>query len=276
MSSHASAAPSLSGRRPRAPPHQHPDVVIDVPTLDPRSLAIVTEIRTMREEFNHRFDDVAVRLVAVEQHQQQVRAEDDSLGDDPVAAHDHGRRTSTAAIHPPSGRPRPSAETAWSPALLEDRFVTTTHGPSRSRPAQPPVTPRPLPPELPQAPSTSPYGTIPLARYKQLPGAEQGRIKKALRRIGLSLEHILGSADAVEEDDPLDDDEAFDDEPPVQTPPPALSTPARPVQADSSESPLRIRGHVAATPTPELSPAPNIRIGAPPVCRQEFIGDYSD
>ncbi|KAE8238277.1 hypothetical protein A4X03_0g8877, partial [Tilletia caries] len=277
MSSHASAAPSLSGRRPRALPQQHHDEGLDVPTLDPRSLAIVTELRTMRTEFNDRFNDVAVRLVAVEQRHQPVRDDpvDDSLSDHQAAPVDHSRRPSTMPIHPPSGRTRPSAETAWSPALLEDRFVTTTRGPSRSRPAQPPVTPRPLPSELPPAPSTSLYGTIPLARYKQLPGAEQGRIKKALRRIGLSLEHILGSADAVEEDDPLDDDEAFDDEPPVQSPPPALSTPARPVQADSSESPIRIRGHVAATPTPELSPAPNIRIGAPPVCRQEFIGEYN-
>ncbi|KAE8236069.1 hypothetical protein A4X03_0g9564, partial [Tilletia caries] len=279
MSAHSSEAQSLSGRRPRALPQQHHNDGHDVPTLDPRSLAIVTEMRTMREEFNNRFDDVAVRLVAVEQHHQQARTGpiDDSLGEDPVATNDPGRRASTAPIHPPPGRTRPSAETAWSPALPEDRFVTTTRGPTRHRPAPPPITPQQLASTIPSAPASSPYGSVPLARYRLLPGAEQGRVKKALGQVGLSLEHILGSADAADDGEQLDDDEALEPEPSVPGPnrSQALHTPARPVQADSSESPLRLRAHVADTPTPELSPAPNIRLGQPPICRQEFIGEYS-
>ncbi|KAE8184201.1 hypothetical protein CF328_g7934, partial [Tilletia controversa] len=257
MSAHSSEAQSLSGRRPRALPQQHHNDGHDVPTLDPRSLAIVTEMRTMREEFNNRFDDVAVRLVAVEQHHQQARTGpiDDSLGEDPVATNDPGRRASTAPIHPPPGRTRPSAETAWSPALPEDRFVTTTRGPTRHRPAPPPINPQQLASTIPSAPASSPYGSVPLARYRLLPGAEQGRVKKALGRVGLSLEHILGSADAADDGEQLDHDEALEPEPLVPGPnrSQALHTPARPVQADSSESPLRL----------------------PAICRQEFIGEYS-
>ncbi|KAE8247080.1 hypothetical protein A4X06_0g4713 [Tilletia controversa] len=152
MSSHASTSPSLPGRRPRVHHQQHHDDGLDVPTLDPRTLATVAEMRTMREDSHARFDAVTVRLTAVEQ-QHQHRPErgepvDNSVGIDPAATVDHGRRTSIAPIHPPPDRNRASADTAWSPALLDDRFVTTSRGPTRPRPAHPPITPR-------QPPSTS-------------------------------------------------------------------------------------------------------------------------
>ncbi|KAE8236758.1 hypothetical protein A4X03_0g9335, partial [Tilletia caries] len=274
MSSHASISPSLPGRRPHVQPHQHHDAGLDVSTLDPRTLAIIAEMRTMREDLHARFDAVSIRLTAVEQlHQQQPERDnpvDDSIGIDPTALADADRRASFAPVHHPPDRHRTSAETAWSPAGLDDRFVNTTRGPTHPRPVQP-ITPRHPPSNIPPAPPTSPYGSVPLARYRLLPGAEQGRIKKALGRVGLSLEHILGSVDTAADEDPPDDDE----DPPMQSPPPALSTPARPTPADSSASPLRLRAHVADTPTPELSPAPTIRLGQPLICRQEFIGDYS-
>ncbi|CAD6940528.1 unnamed protein product [Tilletia controversa] len=146
MSSHASTSPSLPGRRPRVHHQQHHDDGLDVPTLDPRTLATVAEMRTIREDSHARFDAVTVRLTAVEQ-QHQHRPErgepvDNSVGIDPAATVDHGRRTSIAPIHPPPDRNRASADTAWSPALLEDRFVTTSRGPTRPRPAHPPITPR--------------------------------------------------------------------------------------------------------------------------------------
>ncbi|CAD6921154.1 unnamed protein product [Tilletia controversa] len=194
MSSHASTSPSLPGRRPRVHHQQHHDDGLDVPTLDPRTLATVAEMRTIREDSHARFDAVTVRLTAVEQ-QHQHRPErgepvDNSVGIDPAATVDHGRRTSIAPIHPPPDRNRASADTAWSPALLEDRFVTTSRGPTRPRPAHPPITPR----------------------------AEQGRIKKALGRVSLSLEHILGSADTAADDDPPDEDEVLDGHPPPRVP----------------------------------------------------------
>ncbi|CAD6885991.1 unnamed protein product [Tilletia caries] len=222
MSSHASTSPSLPGRRPRVHHQQHHDDGLDVPTLDPRTLATVAEMRTMREDSHARFDAVTVRLTAVEQ-QHQHRPErgepvDNSVGIDPAATVDHGRRTSIAPIHPPPDRNRASADTAWSPALLDDRFVTTSRGPTRPRPAHPPITPRQPPSNIPSAPTTSPYGSIPLARYRSLPGAEQGRIKKALGRVSLSLEHILGSADTAADDDPPDEDEVLDGHPPPRVP----------------------------------------------------------
>ncbi|CAD6899515.1 unnamed protein product, partial [Tilletia caries] len=221
MSSHAATSPSLPGRRPRILPQQHEDDGLEVPTLDPRTLAIVTEMRSMREAFHARFDDVTVRLTAVARRHHHPPEHDDPVEDfidiDPATTLNDGRRASTAPVHPPPDRTRPSTKTTWSPATLDDRFFDTTRGPTRPRPIHPLITPRHLPSTIPSASPTSPYGSIPLARYRSLPGAEQGRFKKALGRVGLSLAHILGSVDTADDDDLPDDVEALERAPPAQS-----------------------------------------------------------
>ncbi|CAD6958681.1 unnamed protein product [Tilletia controversa] len=110
-------------------------------------------MRTMREDLHARFDAVSVRLTAVEQLHQHQHERNNPV--DPIATVDDGRRASIAPVHPPPDRNRASAEAVWSPALLEDRFVNTTRGPTRPRPVQPPITPRHLPSHITSAPRTS-------------------------------------------------------------------------------------------------------------------------
>ncbi|KAE8181638.1 hypothetical protein CF336_g8847, partial [Tilletia laevis] len=153
MSLHASTSPSLPGRRLRVQPQQHHYAGLEVPTLDPCTLAIIAKMRTMREDLHARFDAVSVRLTAVEQLHQHQHERNNPV--DPIATVDDGRRASIAPVHPPPDRNRASAEAVWSPALLEDRFVNTTRGPTRPRPVQPPITPRHLPSHITSAPRTS-------------------------------------------------------------------------------------------------------------------------
>ncbi|CAD6972444.1 unnamed protein product [Tilletia controversa] len=120
MSLHASTSPSLPGRRLRVQPQQHHYAGLEVPTLDPCTLAIIAKMRTMREDLHARFDAVSVRLTAVEQLHQHQHERNNPV--DPIATVDDGRRASIAPVHPPPDRNRASAEAVWSPALLEDRF----------------------------------------------------------------------------------------------------------------------------------------------------------
>ncbi|KAE8238201.1 hypothetical protein A4X03_0g8911, partial [Tilletia caries] len=256
-------------------------------TVDPSALSIIAEVRYMRDGLEARLDGFDERLGAMERWQrQQEFAEDERANDtDPP-----GRQHSVAVEeqHKPESNSEEIGVTNF--GLQTPAYVNTRRRdrapPPHLRPHQlsdqhhqEPHTPRTLgfntttipARELQASSFTTPTagGLSPLERFQLLDGQGRRKVRRTMRKLGLQVPEFMGIIDADQDND-VDD----------TTGEHSSESPLRSRDTGNQDGVLRLDSSpventpIAIVPPPAIAPAPNIRHGQPPACRQEMIGLY--
>ncbi|KAE8183254.1 hypothetical protein CF328_g8242, partial [Tilletia controversa] len=254
--------------------------------VDQNSLSIIAEVRYMRDGLEARLDGFAERLGAMERWQrgQELAAEEQADDTGPLA-----RPESTVAEEQHDQESDDEDIGVTNFGLHTPAFVNTRR---RDRPPPPhqllnqnrpefnnqrtlglhPTIPAQ---ELRAATFTTPTSTglSPLDRFQQLSSQDRRKVRRTMRQLGLQVPEFMATPAGVHEGDQDDDPDDTTGEHSCESPLRAKDTVDQDGVLHPGVSPLG-NDSMAAIPPPAIAPAPNIRHGQPPACRQEMIGLY--